>query len=208
MGVNEGIYKNLKLKDCNLIHIKWLTPFKDEPLPDYAIRLSKQIDITQPFALMGVSFGGMCCVEIAKKLNPAKVFLVSSCKTITELPGNLKIWSKVPLYKRLSDNTYIKGAMFFKKKFGVSGKEPSKKFKEMLNTAPKDYFKGAVHCLLTWENQEVPKNTIHIHGTADQVLPYKNSMNCNYSIQGGTHLMIIDKAEEISEIINRELKGL
>ncbi len=70
MGVNESLYRNLKLNDCAIFHIKWLTPFKNETLPDYAMRLSKQIDTTQPFALIGVSFGGMVCIEIAKKLNP------------------------------------------------------------------------------------------------------------------------------------------
>jgi hypothetical protein len=186
MGVNESIYKNLKLENCKIFHIKWLTPFKNETLPDYAIRLANQIDTAQPFALIGVSFGGMCCIEIAKKLNPVKTFLISSSKTRAEVPQKIKIWSRVPLYKNLSDNVYKKGALFLKKRFGVVSDVQSERFAQMLNTAPKDYFKGAVHCILSWKNQEVPANTVHIHGTADQILPFKKIVSCDYPIKNGT----------------------
>ncbi len=208
MGVDERMFKNLELNNCNIIHIKWSTPFKNEKLPEYALRLAEIIDTSKPFALIGVSFGGMCCMEIAKKLKPAKTFLVSSSKTRAELPQKIKIWSRVPLYKKLSDDVYRKAALLLKNLFGVTSKEQGERFKQMLNTAPKDYFKGAVHCIMSWRNLEVPENIIHIHGTADQVLPYKKIVNCTYTINEGTHFMVVNRAPEINEIINKELKGL
>ena len=206
MGVDERLFRNLKLDHCVIHHIKWKTPLKNESLSKYSLRLAEQIDTSKPFALIGVSFGGMCCTEIAKELHPVKTFLVSSSKSRSELPQKLKIWGKIPLYKSLSDATYKKGALFFKKQFGVRTQEQSEKFEEMLSTAPKDYFKGAVHCILTWANKEVPENIVHIHGTKDQVLPHLKVVNCNYSIEKGTHFMIINRAEEINKIINEELK--
>ncbi|MES2590454.1 MAG: alpha/beta hydrolase [Bacteroidota bacterium] len=207
MGVNEEMFRNMELKNCTIHHIKWITPHNGETLSEYAMRLANRIDTTQPFALIGVSFGGMCCIEIAKKLTPVKVFLVSSCKTRAELPAKIKIWSKIPLYKKLSDNVYKKAASSVRVLFGVTNKEQGERFKRMLNTAPENYYKGAVHCILAWMNSEIPKNVIHIHGTADQVLPYKKIVNCNYTIKDGTHFMIVNKAEEINAIINKELKN-
>jgi hypothetical protein len=46
-----------------------------------------------------------------------------------------------------------------------------------------------------------------VHGTADRVLPHSKVVACDYTIKGGTHFMIINKGEEISEIINKELAG-
>ncbi len=207
MGVNERIYKNLQLNNCNIFYINWLTPLKKETLQEYALRLTEKIDTAQPFALIGVSFGGMCCIEIAKKFNPVKTFLVSSCKTEAEVPQKMKMWRRFTLYKNLSDSVYIGAAIFAQKQFGVVSKEHSQRFEQMLNTAPVNYFKGAVHCLLTWKNQEVPKNVVHIHGTSDQVLPHKKIVNCNYTIKDGTHFMIINRAEEINKIINKELEN-
>ncbi len=207
MGVDERMFRKLQLDNCTIHHIKWLTPYKNEKLPEYALRLAEKIDTKQPFALIGVSFGGMCCVEISKKLNPVKAFVISSSKTSAELPFKIKVWSHIPLYRRLNDMVYKRGALMAKGLFGFASKEQGKRFKQMLDTAPKDYFKRAVHCLISWENQEVPASVIQIHGTADQALPYKKIKNCNYPIIEGTHFMIVNRAEEINLIINNELKS-
>lgn len=206
MGMDERLFKNLKLNTCIIHHIRWETPLNNESLSAYAMRLSKQIDTSHPFALIGVSFGGMCCMEIAKKLNPVKTFLISSSKTRDEVPQVIKMWAHFPLYKTLGDSAYKNAAFMLQRQFGIKSKEHQERFEQMLNSAPENYFKGAVQCIITWENYEIPKNIIHIHGTEDQILPYKLIVNCNYTIKNGTHFMIITKADEINEIINKELE--
>ncbi len=208
MGVNARLFKNLKLDNCAIHHIKWKTIYKNESLADYAMRLSKNIDTTQPFVLLGVSFGGMCCVEIAKHLNPIKTFIISSAKTKKEIPFKMKIWKYLPLHKIISDNIFKKCAMLLKKEFGLFTNEQKTKFIEMLDTAPKNYFSGAINCILNWKNGTFPNNLIHIHGTSDKILPYKKSINYHYIINSGTHFMIIDKGEEISKILNTELQAV
>lgn len=207
MGVDGRLFKNLKLNNCTIHYVKWVTPHKNETLPHYALRLAEQIDTSKPFVLVGVSFGGMCAVEIAKKLNPLKTFLVSSCKRSAQLPWKITFWKRFALYKRLSDKRYIKGAYIVRKQFGVGSKEQTDKFLEMLRAAPENYFSGAVHCIMNWQSDEVPENVIQIHGTADRVLPYRKIV-CDYSIDGGNHFMIVNRAKEVNAIINKELEGL
>lgn len=208
LGINEDIFKNLKLENCHIHHIKWITPLKDESLPSYASRLAEQINVTQPFVLIGMSFGGMCAVEIAKKHTAVKTILISSNKTCGETPINIRMWGNLPLYKNFNDAFYRNAATNLKSLFGVKNKEYAEWFENMLKTAPNNYFAGAVNCIVTWQNTEIPKNLIHIHGTADLVLPYSKIENCNYTIKDGTHFMIADRAEEISTIINKELVNL
>ncbi|MCE3280052.1 MAG: hypothetical protein K0S44_2243 [Bacteroidetes bacterium] len=207
MGVDARMFKNIKLHDCNILHIKWNTPLKDESLPDYAMRLAVQIDTSKPFALIGVSFGGMCCVEITKKLNPVKTFVVSSCTVSSQLPLKITLWRYLSVYRYLKDKRYIMGAMLVSKQFGVTTKEQKKKFLDMLRSAPPNYFSGAVHCIMTWRNDIVPPQVVQIHGTKDQILPHKK-IDCEYKIKGGSHFMIVTRAKEINEIINKELEGL
>ena len=207
MGVDHRLFRNINLTNCVLKPIKWETPSKNELLPDYAMRLAKQIDTSEPFALLGVSFGGMCVTEIAKRLNPVKAFVISSCKEHKELPIKLNIWKYLPLYKTLNDATYKRSAMFVKKQFGVYTDEQARKFREMLDTSPTNYFKGAVYCIMTWKNKTIPDNLVHIHGTADRVIDV-GKINADYLIQEGSHFMVINKADEINKIINRELKDL
>lgn len=207
MGVDGRLFKYLELDNCKIHHIKWLTPNKDESLASYAMRLADQIDTKKTFALIGVSFGGMCALEIARKLHPVKTFLVSSSKSIDEVPMKIKMWRYIPMYKAVSDKAYKKGALILKRQFGVTNEDQAKKFRDMLNTAPDGYFKGAVHCIMSWRSDDVlPKGIVHIHGTHDQVLPYKKVRSPHYTIDRGTHFMIVNRAKEINRIINDELK--
>lgn len=208
LGINEEVFRNLKLENCDIRHIKWITPLKDERLPSYAARLAEQIDMSKPFGLIGMSFGGMCAVEIAKKHKSVKIILVSSSKTAGEIPINIRMWGNLPLYKNFNDSFYKNAAINIKSLFGVKSKEQGERFERMLNSAPENYFAGAINCIVTWKNTEVPENLIHIHGTSDLILPYSKIENCNYTIKDGTHFMIADRAEEINAIINEELKSV
>jgi hypothetical protein len=208
MGVDGRLFKNLRLEGCSIHHIKWQVPTYDESLADYAMRLSAQIDASKPFVLVGVSFGGMCAVEISKKMHPLKTFVISSCKTNTEIPFKLIFWKWLRAYKVLGNKRFISGARLLERRFGVVTDEQKKKFREMLNTMPEGYFKGAVHCIMSWKNSEVPPNVVHIHGSADQVLPIRKIKNCDHVIKGGSHFMIVDRAEEINEIMRSELSGV
>jgi hypothetical protein len=207
LGVNNHLYKNLKLTNCKITHIKWLAPVKDETLPEYAMRLAEQIDTSKPFVLIGVSFGGMCCIEIAKQLSPVKTFLISSSKVRSELPKSLRFLSILPGHQLLSDTIFLKGARIVKNKLGVTN-EMEQDFEDMLTPPPDGYFSKAVDMIVNWQNEEYPSSVFHIHGNADDVLPYKKDVNYDYIVQDGSHMMVVDKGEEISEVINRELEKL
>ncbi len=208
MGVNERLFRNLNLNNCTIHHIKWVTPYQNELLPNYAKRLSQQIDSNQPFVLLGVSFGGMCSVEIAKQLKPLKTFIISSNKFHSELPFKLSFWRVLPLYRLFRDGFYKNAVVLTKKQFGIVTEEQMANFRKMLNEAPENYYSRAVHCIVKWKNEKRPENLIHIHGTLDRVLPYYKLKGCDYTIKGGSHFMIINKAEEINAIINIELEKL
>lgn len=208
MGVNERLFRNLTLVDCAVHHIKWETPYNKEPLADYALRLSKQIDTSKPFVLIGVSFGGMCSVEISKKLKPLKTFIISSNKFHSELPLKIAFWRVLPIYRLFRDGFYKNAVMLAKRQFGVVTEEQKTNFRKMLDEAPPNYYNGAVHCIVDWRNETRPDHLIHIHGNSDRVLPLRKLKGCDHVIKGGTHFMIINKADEISAIINKELSLL
>jgi surfactin synthase thioesterase subunit len=208
MGVDGRLFKNIRLEGCELHHINWKSIGEHESLPEYAMRLAEVIDTSKPFILIGVSMGGMCSVEIAKRLKPLRTFVISSCVVHKQLPTKLTFWRHFALYRLLDDKRFIAGAMLTRKQFGIDTPELSARFYEMLKSAPRNYFKRAVRCLLTWRNTTVPGGVIHIHGTNDKILPYKNIGKCDHTIEGGNHFMIVSNADEINRIINRELKKI
>ena len=77
LGADEKAFAKIKVPGYALQHLLWLTPEKDEALEAYAKRMAKQIPDANPI-LMGLSFGGMLCIEIAKLIPVEKVILISS----------------------------------------------------------------------------------------------------------------------------------
>jgi hypothetical protein len=55
--------------------------------------------------------------------------------------------------------------------------------------------------IVVWKNEQIPDNLVHIHGTKDNIMPIRYIKNC-IRVKGGGHLMIYQKAAQISQLIN------
>ncbi|RLJ74705.1 alpha/beta hydrolase [Pedobacter alluvionis] len=206
LGADKRIFSKLKLnKEINIIHIDWITPNKNESLASYAERLSSAIDLSQPFALVGVSFGGMIAVEIAKLLKPATVLIISSTMLSMHLPALYRFLGKLGLLK-LIPAKFLKSSNKLTQNyyFGTrSGSEKALLSKIIKDTDP--YFlKWAIGSILNWENKIKPERIFHIHGTNDKIL-YSRKATPDFVIENGTHFMVYQNAKEISGIIDKLL---
>ncbi len=207
LGVNKHLFKKLKLDAYVVRHIDWIEPLKKETLESYAMRMAQQIDTSGPFVLMGVSFGGMCCIEIAKHLSPLKTILISSCKTRNELPIRLRMLAILPIHFLANGNLYLKSAWLLKRIFKITP-EMERAFGDVISPLPRNYLRRTIQMVVHWKNKTYPDGVVHIHGREDAVLLYKKNASYQYTIEGGTHIMVMNRAEEISEIVNKELGAL
>jgi pimeloyl-ACP methyl ester carboxylesterase len=205
-GLDGRLFSRLDLPGHELRYVSWVLPHKREKLGDYALRLASQIDTAVPFVLIGVSFGGMICAELARILSPERVFLIASSKHRGELPLKIRFLKAVPFYRLLHDRAYVFSATLSRRMFGYKGRADGKLFREMLGTAPEGYFRRAADCMVGWDAQSAEPGIIHIHGTRDRVLPLRN-IKADYIIQGGSHNLLQDHAAEISMIILNELNA-
>ena len=79
------------------IHIQWEDPHRGETLEHYAGRLLNQVTTEHPI-LVGLSFGGLVAVEMAKQSQPAQVVLLSSVSTAAEIPVYFKLFRWLPIH--------------------------------------------------------------------------------------------------------------
>ena len=79
LGANEQVFSKLQLPGTELIFLKWLVPHKEELITSYAKRMFEQVKDEHP-VMMGVSFGGIICIEIANLFPVQKLFLISTIK--------------------------------------------------------------------------------------------------------------------------------
>ena len=66
------------------------------------------------------------------------------------------------------------------------------------------YFRWASNQILNYKKIEKNINFVHIHGDNDKVLPIRN-MKCKYVIKGGGHFALLNKWEQVQEMLNIEL---
>lgn len=187
------------------IFIDWLIPEKNETFSQYIQRMASKIDDSEPFCLLGYSFGGMLVQEI-NSIKPAqRIVIMGSIKSDKEKSRLIKTGQITRIPKILpthffnEKNTKIYSMM---RKFF----DPKNNSKVLQYFRVKDpyYLKWSIEQISDWKFKENPK-VIQILGDRDIVFPIKNSKP-DYVIKGGTHLFPATKHKEVSQILEKIFK--
>lgn len=197
LGADKRSFSFLDLSFCDPIFIDWIRPIKKESLKEYALRLRQQIAEEHP-TIVGVSFGGMLATEMAKSDSQMKAIIIASNKSAREFPAYLRIGKYFPIYKWLPGKLLKTGRLNWV--LGASGEEQKKLLRSIIADADPAFLKWAIEAILNWKENDTPSNVKHIHGTADKLLPFRY-VKADFIIHGGTHLMSINKPEEISAVL-------
>ena len=79
LGADKKAFGQLQFpENIDPVFIDWIQPIPDEPIESYAKRISGSIDDSQPFILVGLSFGGIMATEVIEFVSPHKTILISS----------------------------------------------------------------------------------------------------------------------------------
>jgi len=203
LGADEKVFSNLQMGGYELQYIPWLKPDKNERLDLYAKRMGEHIKGDSP-VLIGVSFGGMMGIEIAKQMPLHKLFIISSIKTTNELPVWMKIAGTMKLNKLLPLQSYKYSERIDNNRLGVASIEEREMVKAYRKSADPVYLHWAIDKVVNWKNNWNPDNLVHIHGDKDKIFPIKK-IHPTHIIKEGTQMMIFNRAKEISEFIEKEL---
>jgi pimeloyl-ACP methyl ester carboxylesterase len=199
LGADKRSFNFLDLSFCEPRFVEWLTPMPHETLPSYAERLFTLIN-DEDATIVGLSFGGMLATEMAKHHPKTKVIIISSAKTYREIPAYLRFWRRVPIYNVIVNERTKSSGRVVLGILGAKGMEQKKLQHEILMSSNPAFTRWAMDAIVNWNNIVVPKNVVHIHGTADRLLPYRY-VKASYAVPGGEHVMIMDKAEEVSALL-------
>ena len=201
LGADKRAFQFLDLGFCTPVFINWIKALPAENISSYARRLKEQITDEEPI-IVGLSFGGMVAAEIARQFPVKKLILLSSAKTEKEIPFYLKWLRFVPLHKIISI-PYLRSANhFIYRLMGIAKREDKIIFEEMFYNSDDAFMKWAINQIINWRNNHVLVNAVHIHGTADILLPHR-FIQVDHSVPGGAHLMLMTKADTISKLLQQ-----
>jgi pimeloyl-ACP methyl ester carboxylesterase len=199
LGADQRIFSFLDLSFCEPVFIDWIRPLNSESLKDYALRLRHQIPDPNP-CIVGISFGGMLTVEMAKSDSGVRAIILSSNKTHKEFPFYFKAGRYLPLYKWGPAGFARKFALRFSSVLGGTTAAEKKLLHEIILDSDLSFVRWAISAIMNWRNHTTPDNIIHIHGSADKLLPLRY-VKADHVVDGGTHVMTLDKKEEISRLL-------
>ncbi|MBE9111351.1 alpha/beta hydrolase [Nodosilinea sp. LEGE 07298] len=200
LGADWRVFHRLQLKGYRPVHICWERPYRGESIEHYAQRLLGQVTTPHPI-LVGLSFGGLMAVEMAKLCDPAQVIVISSAVSGAQVPNYYKLFRWLPLqlivpFKQLLWAVY--GVISWL--FGLEDPEDRSLFKQVLIDTDPFFLRWAMNRVVGWRNQVVPKNVVQIHGGRDRVFPFGHH-SADIVVPDGGHLMVLNRAEQLSRLL-------
>lgn len=205
LGADQRTFDFLNLDYSELItYINWIPPQPNEKLATYCSRLIEKYQIDQNSIVIGLSFGGVVAVEITKQVRLLKTIIISSVRNRQDFSLAFKISGKLHLYKLIPKNKMRKRNLFMEKGFGASTYDEKKLLANVINNMDVDVAKWAIGEMTNWKETGKNENVVRIHGSNDKIIPLKNQ--ADYIIKNGGHMMIAQRADEISTILNSEIK--
>ena len=205
LGADERAFSRLQVAGHNVVCLPWLTPDHKETIRDYATRMAAGIREPDP-VLMGLSFGGMMIIEIAKQLPVQKLVLISSIKTVKEQPSWMKTAGLLQLNKIFPMRSFRLMEPIQNRNLGISTPEEIELVRSYRRNAPQAYMDWAINQVLNWRNDWHPECTFHVHGDADKLFPIRK-VSPTHIIKGGGHFMIMNRSAEVSAALTEILQS-
>lgn len=207
LGADGRLFQNLKpIPGYTYVPVPYVRPASANTLADYASLLISAHNFQTPCIFAGVSIGGMIAQEVAQLIKPEKLILISTIQFQNELPGLFK-WANSGFVKALLHKPVLELIAAVGDKFTIKSPEGRELFYAMLRDADSSFMKFGAGVIMDWDPPKAKVPVIRIHGTEDRVFSHSriNEKDCTL-IEGGNHFMIYEKAEEIGEVLTKELQ--
>ena len=189
-------------------------PVIGEPIEAYALRMKlKNAILEDDPILMGVSFGGMMAVELAKHFPAAIVILVSSAGTRRELPLWMRAAGSLGL-NRLLPIRPGKGIRWLEDYFlGVESEDDARLGAEFRGKTDPRYLRWALGQVVNWKNEWKPDRYFQLHGDRDRIFPLSHSATRRaasglHVVPGAGHFMVYNRAPKVGGILTGIINSL
>ena len=205
LGADKRVFQKLIIPESFIIHyVEWIPVFPEESLSQYCEKLITQINRTEPFILIGLSFGGIIAIEMSKQVKPVQTILISSISRPEEAGRVYTFLGKLQIQRIIPIRFLLTPSPLLFRLFGAHTKGEQTLLKQILADTDPDFFRWSLNRMFSWKNDWKPERLLHIHGTGDRILPYNDRMQA-IKVIGGEHLMVYSRSEEISRLLQRHL---
>jgi pimeloyl-ACP methyl ester carboxylesterase len=207
LGADYRLFGRLNLPGVDLHDLPWLPPEKGEAIAQYAGRMKAGIRHDNPI-LLGVSFGGMMAIEIAKLYPSATVILISSIRNHRQRPRWMTLCGRLGLEviiprrnkpRRTSRSHSLRNWISPLENYlqGLETSEDHALYRDFRSHADRPFIRWAVGAILRWDNEWTPDSIYHLHGGRDRIFPLLPG-DVTHILPEGGHFMVYNHADWVS----------
>lgn len=205
LGADRRAFEKLTLPPRFAIHyLDWIKNKRGETLDHYARRLAAAIDTTQPYAIVGLSMGGMIAAAMSQFLQPQRTVLISSVGCCAEFPPLFKLARFTQVHRLLPAFLFCRPNTLAYWLFGAKTKNEKRILQHIITGADAQFIKWSIGAILRWNLRLRPKALYHIHGEKDKILPVCYTRP-NVVVKNGSHFMVWTKARHVSRLLAEAL---
>lgn len=200
LGADFTVLEKIQFPEqYEVVFIDWLIPTPNESFDRYVHRMAEKIDDTQPFSLLGYSFGGIMVQEIATFKSPEKIIILGSIRNHKEKSALMNWGYRIPMIKKIPTRFFSQNsaAMYFIIRKIFDPKNPT--LNQYFRVKDPYYLKWSIEKIIQWKFKTLP-HVIQIMGDKDIVFPIEKCKP-DFIIKGGTHLFPVTKHKEVSKIL-------
>jgi len=125
--------------------------------------------------------------------------VISSVVSSDQLPKKYLRLGKTRILK-LIPNALLRPTRFLQK--FLSGAEDHHLLRDIIADTDPAFIRWALTSMIKWKGTNQHPNVLRVHGSHDRLIPVKGKV---IMIDQGSHFMIVDRADEISTLVNKHL---
>jgi len=202
LGTDDRLFAAQKARLPGLLVLPWIAPEDGEALTAYAGRMAEIARDLSPRWIGGSSFGGMLALEMARRLGPAGVFLIGSCRSPASIAPLLRFAGRAAVHAPSGLWSFAREAAA---RVGPSifPHNPDSRAIAAVTaaTVPSSFVRWGARAILRWPGVEDPGVPVHhIHGDADAVMPISR-VRPDRVVAGAGHLLAATHGDIVSSYL-------
>jgi hypothetical protein len=98
----------------------------------------------------------------------------------------------------------LKAATFLNRVVGAGTPEDKAVVYHYVKNADPAFIRWSLNAIISWKQHERVPDLVHLHGDKDHLLPVRFT-HPGFVVKNGGHLMVLNKADEVNEILKEVL---
>lgn len=205
LAAQSSIFEGIRLdpERCDCRALDWQEPKTDEDLQAYVLRMVDGVDPAGAI-LLAVSLGVMVAYALARQFPIRGVILISSVKSLAEMPGRFR-WLKLNGLVDWLPMDWIGNRSMWALLYGLGiQRRRIRRYNRYMGLHSANYLRWCLRLFILGDWCYQPARLAHLHGDRDSVFPIKNLSDCT-PIRGGTHAMVVELPGRVTQEIMRIL---